>query len=154
MTTHSFCRVVLIVLAAPAVGGCSAAQDQRPKLVPVRGVVRYNGKPLDAARVTFTNAALGISAYALTGPDGTFTLTTFQPGDGAAPGKYQIAVTKAQDAGPGAKSAVPVFRPGAAPHPRWLIPPKYGNPATSGLTAEVTEADAKEIVVELHGSAP
>ncbi|HEY1378036.1 MAG TPA: carboxypeptidase-like regulatory domain-containing protein [Gemmataceae bacterium] len=155
MTAHRFCRAALLVLAATAAGGCSAKpyQDQRPKLVPVRGVVKYNGKPLDGARVTFTNTAAGISAYALTDAGGKFTLTTFEPGDGAAPGHYQIAVTKAQDVGhPTEKTAPPVFRSGGAPHPRWLIPQKYGNLATSNLSADVGESGNDDIVVELRGS--
>jgi hypothetical protein len=155
MTAHRFCRIALIVLAVPAAGGCSAKhyQDQRPKLVPVHGVVRFNGKPLDGARVTFTNTAAGISAYGLTDAAGKFTLTTFEPGDGAAPGHYQIAVTKALETGhPTAKDAPPIFRPGGAPRPRWLIPQKYGNLATSKLSAEVAEGGNDEIVVELRGS--
>jgi hypothetical protein len=156
MTAHRFCRIALIVLAAPAAGGCSAKhyQDQRPKLVPAGGVVRYNGKPLDGAHVTFTNTAAGISAYAVTDAEGKFTLTTFEPGDGAAPGHYQITVTKVQETGhPTAKTAPPVFRPGGAPRPRWLIPQKYANLATSGLTADVADGGSEQIVVELRGSA-
>ena len=156
MTAHRICRIALIVLAVPAAGGCSAKpyQDHRPKLVPVRGVVRFNGKPLDGARVTFTNTAAGISAYGLTDTEGKFTLTTFEPGDGAAPGHYQITVTKAVETGHRtAKSAPPVFRSGGAPHPRSLIPQKYGNLTTSNLTAEVADGENDEIVVELRGSA-
>jgi hypothetical protein len=156
MIARRFCGIALIVLTAVAVGGCSAKpyQDHRPKLVPAGGVVRYNGKPLDGARVTFSNTALGVSAYGVTDAQGKFTLTTFEPGDGAAPGHYQITVSKAIETGhPTAKTAPPVFRPGGAPHPRSLIPQKYGNLATSNLTADVPDAGTDEIVVELRGSA-
>jgi len=154
MISHRFCRVTLMVLAAAACG-CSAKpyQDHRPKVVPVSGVVRYNGKPLDGARVTFTNSAAGISAYALTDAQGKFTLTTFEPGDGAAPGHYQITVTKAiEPVRAAAKTAPPIFRSGGAPQPRWLIPQKYSNLATSKLSADVAETGNDEIVVELQGS--
>jgi hypothetical protein len=154
MKAHRVCRILLIVLAAPAVGGCSAdPMPQRPKLVPVHGVVRFNGKPLEAARVTFSHTTAGVSAYGDTDAEGKFTLTTFQPGDGATPGKYQVAVVKAQVTGhPTAPNMPPVFRPGAAPHPRWLIPQKYANLATSGLTAEVNEAGDNEVVLDLKGA--
>src|SRR5262245_17715200 len=155
MMAHRFCRIALIVLAAAAAGGCSAKpyQEHRPKVVPVSGMVRYNGKPLDGARVTFSNTAAGISANGLTDAQGKFTLTTFEPGDGAAPGHYQITVTKAVETGhPTAKTAPPIFRSGGAPRPRWLIPPKYGNLATSNLAADVADGGNDEIVVELHGS--
>jgi hypothetical protein len=156
MISQRFCRIALMVLAAPVACGCSAKpyQDHRPKTVPVNGVVRYNGKPLDGARVTFTNSAAGISAYALTDAQGKFTLTTFEPGDGAAPGHYQITVTKAIETGhPTAKTAPPIFRSGGAPQPRWLIPQKYSNLATSKLSADVAESGNDEIVLELQGSA-
>jgi hypothetical protein len=156
MTAHRFYFIAVMVLFAPATCGCSAKpyQDQRPKVVPVHGVVRFNGKPLDGARVTFSNTAAGISAYGVTDAEGKFTLTTFEPGDGAAPGHYQITVSKAVETGrPTAKTAPPVFRSGGAPHPRSLIPQKYGNLATSKLAADIAEAGNDEIVVELSGSA-
>ena len=131
--------------------------DQRPKLVPVHGIVRYNGKPLDGARVTFTPAAGGAAAYGDTDAEGKFTLTSFEPGDGAVPGHHHVTVVKAQEVSQhlAEKTAPPVFRAGGgAPHPRWLIPQKYSNLATSGLSADVNETGDNEIVVELKGSAP
>jgi hypothetical protein len=152
MTACRVCRIALAVSGLAAVGGCAADGPQRPKVVPVNGVVRFNGRPLDGARVTFTSAAGGISAYGVTDAEGKFTLTTFLPGDGAVPGKHQVTVVKAEEVGhPTAKTAPPVFRPGGAPHPRSLIPPKYGNLATSGLTAEVSEAGDNEVVLDLRG---
>jgi hypothetical protein len=148
-------RVVLIILAASVSSGCASKpyEAQRPKLVPVHGVVRYNGKPLDAARVTFAHAATGVSAYGVTDAEGKFTLTSFEPGDGAPPGKYQVAVSKAQETvHRPANGGPPVFRPGGAPRPHWLIPPRYANLATSKLTADVGEAGSDEIILDLNGS--
>jgi hypothetical protein len=156
MKVRNACLIGAIVLSLPAVGGCAANpnQEHRPKLVPVHGVVRFNGQPLEGARVTFTNPEAKLSAYGLTDADGKFTLTTFTDGDGAAPGPQKIAVTKVQETGhPTAKTAPPAFRRGGAPRPRWLIPFEYSNPETSGLTAQVAESGNDEIVVELKGSA-
>src|SRR5947209_5598292 len=154
MTVPRFCRVLVVLLTVTAAGGCSVEPvSQRPKVVPARGVVRFNGKPLDGARVTFAHVTAGVSAYAVTDAEGKFTLTTFQPGDGAAPGKYQVAVIKAQEPERhGAKDAPPIFRSGGAPHARALIPQKYGNLTTSGLTAEVAENRDNDIVLELKGT--
>jgi hypothetical protein len=147
------CRVVSIVLATVA-GGCSHHQDNRPKLVPVHGVVRLNGKAVDGARVDFHNATSEKpSAYATTDAEGKFTLTTYENGDGATPGKYRIAVTKAQEAGRHEqKTAPPVFRGGGgAPKPKWLIPHQYSNPNTSNLTRDIEDGENPEIVLELKG---
>src|SRR5437764_1920108 len=134
MIAHRVGRLFLILLAAPALGGCATEPpSQRPKVVPAHGVVRYNGKPLEGARVTFAHTTAGVSAYAVTDAEGKFTLTTFQPGDGAAPGKYQLAVIKTQEPERhGAKDAPPIFRSGGAPHARAHIPQQYGNQTTSG----------------------
>src|SRR5689334_14417891 len=75
--------------------GCADKPD-RPRVVPVKGRVLYNGQPLAGAHVTFTNGAAKRSAYARTDADGKFTLTTFEPGDGAVPGKQQVSVSKVQ----------------------------------------------------------
>jgi hypothetical protein len=153
MKPASACRVVAIVLATVA-GGCSGHhQDNRPKLVPVHGVVRLNGKPVDGARVDFHNASPDKpSAYATTDAEGKFTLTTYENGDGAAPGKYRIAVTKAQEAGRHQeKTAPPMFRQGGAPRPKYLIPPQYSNPATSNLSHEIVDGENPEIVLDLKG---
>ena len=84
--------------------------------------------------------------------EGKFTLTTFKPGDGATPGMQQVTVSKAEETGrPTAKTAPPVFRPGAAPRPRWIIPQRYAHAQTSGLTREVTENGDNDIVLDLQG---
>jgi hypothetical protein len=154
-SAYKVCRIALLALAAAAAGGCSAQQAPRPKPVPVHGLVRYNGKPLDGAHVIFTNTEAGLSADGTTDADGKFSLTTFRPDDGAVPGHYHVTVTKAQaPTRHGAANAPPVFRPGGgAPHPRWLIPQKYANLATSGLTADVADGGSEQIVVELRGPA-
>ncbi len=154
MTGANVRLMVLTVFGLPAIIGCSANhnQDHRPKLVPVHGVVRYNGKPVDGARVTFTNSTAGTMAYGQTDAEGKFTLTTFTAGDGAAPGPQKIAVTKIQETTHPTSSAPPAFRHGAgAPQPKWLIPYIYANPETSGLTAEVKDGANDEIVLELKG---
>jgi hypothetical protein len=148
------CGVVAIVLVVANVGCSGHHQDNRPKLVHVHGVVRLNGKPVDGARVDFHNTAPDKpAAYATTDAEGKFDLTTYEPGDGAAPGKYRIAVTKAQEAGRHEqKTAPPMFRGGGgAPKPRWLIPQRYSNPNTSNLSQDIVDGENPEIVLDLKG---
>ncbi|HEX4592208.1 MAG TPA: carboxypeptidase-like regulatory domain-containing protein [Gemmataceae bacterium] len=148
-------RLLSIVLLPAVVAGCSDPPGHHPRfpLVPVHGVVRLKGKPVEGARVTFHNTEKGVSAYGVTDAEGRFTLTTFLPGDGAVPGREQITVTKAEESGHAtAKTAPPVFRTGRAPRPRWLIPQRYSSPLTSGLMRDVSETGDNEIVLDLEGS--
>jgi hypothetical protein len=145
-------QVVSLLLLA----GC--AQDpwkaKRPKVVRAGGRVLYNGQPLEGAHVTFTNAAANVSAYARTGADGKFTLTTFEQGDGAVPGKQQISVSKVEftsHADPNVDRTATV-KQSPAPERRWVVPQHYGSVTTSGLTAEVPEGGKEDILVELHES--
>jgi hypothetical protein len=158
MNAHRLFRACVAVLGLAAAAGCGGDKPkwQRPKPVHAGGVVRLNGQPLESALVTFTNPTLGVSASGRSDAEGKFTLTTFEQGDGAVPGKYKVSVSKVI-APPGLvdKTAAPVMRRAGAPpapQPRWLIPKRYGNAETSGLTAEVSEAGSSEIVLELHGS--
>jgi len=155
MNPRKFFRVLAPVVSLLVTVGCSKDKGDRPKVVPVSGRVLYNGQPLAGAHVTFTNPTAKRSGYAKTDADGKFTLTTFEPGDGAVPGKQQLSVSKVQiisHAEPGVdRTATTVKFPG--PERRWLIPERYGSVTTSGLTAEVTEDGKNEIVVELKGAA-
>lgn len=152
-------RWLPLALATLTATGCSSSSGPRPglpRVVPARGVVRYNGQPLAGATVTFTNTSAQVAASGLTDADGRFTLTTFTPGDGAVPGKHLVVVTKVESTGQNQltdKSAAPVFRPGGAPPPhRWVIPQRYANPQTSGLTADISESGDNNVALELKGT--
>ena len=137
--------------------GCSRDTGNRPKVVPVRGVVLFNGQALAGAHVTFTNAQLQLSSYARTDADGKFALTTFEPGDGAAPGPQTVSVSKVQvvtHVDPNVDRTTMLPREKLKePERRWLIPERYGSMATSGLTAEVSERGKNDVVLELSGNA-
>ncbi len=80
--------------------GCSGGPDSGlivPQ--PVSGKIVYDGKPVAGVRVTFIPGDAPMvpriphNPYGVTNADGTFTLTTFQEGDGAAEGGYQIVIS-------------------------------------------------------------
>jgi hypothetical protein len=65
--------------------------------VPVRGVVTLNGKPVEAATVTFYavgDERDGRNAMGTTDKQGEFRLSTLGKDDGALPRRYKVVVTK------------------------------------------------------------
>src|SRR3954471_14539562 len=87
------CCLVGILVFTAGFAGCASESDEPPppigETVEVKGrVLLSNGDPLTAGRVVFV-AADGISPPASgdVGPDGSFALTTQNPGDGAVPGQ-------------------------------------------------------------------
>jgi hypothetical protein len=131
-----FCTVALAALIS---AGC----DSKPQLVPAGGTVTYQQKPVPEADVIFVPDAGGAPVIGRTDGQGRFTLTTDgQPG--AFPGSYQIGITavrqlrKVSDAEAASMTTEQIY----ANH-EWVIPKKYNNLISSGLTATVTEDPAK-----------
>lgn len=112
--------------------GCGGTTEQVSNLlkpVPVKGTVTYKGKPLTGGAVRFEPEDGGREAAGNIEPDGSFTLTTFQAGDGAVAGKHRVAVDPPADK---LKS----------------IPAKYKSATSSGIVMEVSP-DKTEYVVDL-----
>jgi hypothetical protein len=94
-------HLLLLTAAAPACVGCGSSS------VPVRGVLRVDGKPLTGAFVTFNAQDPGCKdAHGSTDADGAFRLSTVRPGDGVMPGFYKITVQYSEPVAvpPGLKS--------------------------------------------------
>jgi hypothetical protein len=128
--------------------GCGGASTG-PELVPVSGVVTYNGAAIRGANVIFHPAEVAsgtLAGQAVTDEEGRFEMRTHAGGGkfrpGLAPGKYQIAITKLD------KAAIATT---LAP-PKDLLPRKYGNPKTSGLTADVDQGRENEFEFALSGN--
>jgi hypothetical protein len=129
--------------------GCSGSSGDRPKTVPVTGTVIYNGEPIEGAHVTFFSPDKSVTAFARTGSDGTFKLTTFDEGDGAVVGTHKVSIMKREIIGdvpastytgegdPPANYEELEDQP--ALETRSILPAQYSNVETSNLTAEVTE---------------
>jgi hypothetical protein len=108
----------LAILAAVFVAGCG---DGRPTIVPVSGVVLVDGKPVTEGVIRIRPDA-AMSAAGRIGPDGRFSLTTFESGDGCVPGTHPVEVF--------------AFEPRAGGY-FWLAPKKYSEP-NSGLSITIS----------------
>ena len=112
-------------------GGCTRADVGR-----VAGKVTLDGQPVPEGSVVFQNTDRGISVNADLQADGTYVARTYNLA-GLPPGSYQVAVTP-HKFGTG---EVPLVQAPGAPPPATVIPPKYHDVATSGLTATVKTGD-------------
>jgi hypothetical protein len=144
--------IVLCVCALFILSGCSS-EPQRPPTYPVTGTVTLKGRPLEGARVVFISTSpAGQPASGISDKDGLYRLTTFDAGDGALVGSYGVKVAKydnwhADEPAEEIKE-IPyeeeqdlVFAVDEKPHPvaKNVLPKKYENEGTSGLTHTVTE---------------
>ena len=89
----------LLVFAGLTVGllGCGQATEDanRAKTVEAVAIVTHKGAPVEGATVVFEPAASQPrGAMGLTDASGKAILRTYDAGDGAIPGAYQVAITK------------------------------------------------------------
>lgn len=129
-------RLLAVAVALLATTGCG---DGRPRRVPVAGKVLIDGKPLTqgAIRVLPGNARQASSPI---GPDGSFKLTTFTPGDGCVPGTHRVEIIASEIKG---SNRV------------WLVPVKYGDARTSGLSLTVSGPTADAFIdLKWNGETP
>ncbi len=136
---HPWVGMLLVLLFVTCVVGCS----QGLPMVPVKGKVTWQGEALESGTVTFhpEQIAVGLPKRPATGllqPDGTFSLTTFTADDGAIEGSYQVTVHSYSSTPADSHSDTQIGKY------IWAIPQRFGDPAKSGLTAEVTVDVTKE----------
>jgi len=125
-------------------GGCGG--PSRPPLAPVQGKITYGGQPVPQGVVTFYPKE-GRSATGRIQPDGTYCLTTFEPGDGAVIGQHKVTIEAVRftNIGSPPKSFEDEIRQAQEktppsshpPEPHWLVPPRYAKRETTPLTFEV-----------------
>lgn len=116
--------------------GCSSSISA-PRTAPVRGAVRFKGKPVAGVTVTFhpqfNMGSVKFAPSGLTGNDGSFTLSTTMPGDGAPPGEYAVTFEKLQVQSDRKNSGIEMEVD--------LWKGKYGNPETSGIRVQIQKGE-------------
>lgn len=88
MTTRRVLFVVSLCTFSLLIVGCGPS---RPKVVRVSGQVLIDGEPVADASVQFVPTGAR-AAQGQTDAQGQFTLTTFEEGDGCAPGVHRVVV--------------------------------------------------------------
>jgi hypothetical protein len=139
-------RAAALILVFAA--GCSGA-----KLGQVSGVVTVDSVPVSTGTIMFVPAD-GKAAVGSIGAGGRFTLTTFQPDDGALVGSHKVTIHATKV---GAGTMVPasfeeemkgmkgkVLVPGRV---EWIVPEKYSQLATTDLTATVVPGNQ---TIDIH----
>lgn len=122
--------IALLAMLAPLAVGCG---DGRPQRVPVSGKVLIDGAPLTQGALRFKPDEGRVATGAI-GPDGTFALMTYEPGDGVVTGRHAVTVHASEELNDGSI--------------RWFVPKKYHHAATSGLSQTV-EGPTDDLVIEL-----
>ncbi len=127
-------RFAVCSLLVSSLLGCGPTS----KTVPIRGQVTYQGKPLSQGTIMYVprDRAAGRQARGEIKSDGSFELTTFQPGDGALIGDYDIAIVSLK-AHPGEPSREEIEAMGGIIQRGSAIPERYGDPSSSGLSDSV-----------------
>jgi hypothetical protein len=145
-------RLLGAMILAAALTGCGRG-PARPAVFPAGGIVRYQGHPLSGAQVSFLVPGVPRLSTGITDEQGRFTLTTFEPGDGAVAGDQVVIVSLPReraksDSEQDYAAAMQALRKPVAQ--RRGPAAKYANPATSGLRETVTADGSNQFVVELR----
>lgn len=140
----------ILLLASLTAAGCN--RSDRAELAPVTGTVTYDGTPLPSGKIIFETAGARPAIGAI--EDGQIVeVTTYELNDGAPVGSHKISIQSVAVAGAGGSGATPTdfnTDPAAYMATSSLIPAKYGNPAKSGLTAEVEPGMMNRFEFELE----
>ena len=142
-------RVLVFTTVGLWVAGLSGCgpRTRLEGLAPVEGTVTFRGKAVEGATVVFVPATAGKrAAIGTTDATGRFRLTTKDPGDGAFPGPYAIAVSKTEASGGLSAAEAEAWsrkrenfgKYPPAPTITEHLPGRYKAATTSGFQATVT----------------
>jgi hypothetical protein len=120
--------------------GCSLAGCGGADYLPVSGAVTLDGKPVAGAAVAFVPVEDGPVGNAITDAEGRFDLNTVNE-RGVLAGNYRVGVVLQEvGAWAGDPTGTSGSPPPGAPPPKWIVPYRYASPETSGLAADVRDA--------------
>lgn len=121
--------------------GCGS----QPETFVVTGqVVLNDGTPLQFGTIETLSVEKRVNARGTIQPDGTFSLTTFNEGDGAVPGEHRVVIIQTTSTPFAASSAV-----GMRHSHGHEIAAKYRNFSTSGLSFTVVPDSTNEVLLRV-----
>lgn len=126
--------------------GCSSSErlKGRVPVSPVTGTISFKGNPVEGAIVNFVSLDGNPVATGKTESMGKYSLTTYDPEDGAGLGEYVVLVTKVKIPQKTPDSAEDSGYPGAKNLSQHLLPEQYSNRLKSPLHATVTEESSSK----------
>lgn len=134
-------RSVALFVVVSSIVLFSGCGPSRPATYPVKGkVVFENNEPCQIGTIEFRSLDHMVTARGTIEKDGSFTLTTWEPGDGAVAGSHQIIVQQliiTEDLS---------FK--SHNHGK-RVPPRYGDYATSGIKVTVKDQPSNDLVITL-----
>jgi len=123
-------RACLLALSATTLAAF-ACGSSGPAMGRVSGTVTYKGKPVPKGTVSFLPTTPGArNATGEIHPDGSYSLQTENPNDGAQVGEYSVTIFSHDE-------PVLDYVPTKPVPKKILTPQKYEKPDTSGLKATV-----------------
>jgi hypothetical protein len=139
---HSMARLFIFGGALVWLSGCGSSNNL--DVYPVKGKITFEGQPMKGGgAISFvpTGGQAGAQGGGEIKEDGTYELTTYEPGDGSIPGDFRVVITqvtvKEPETSPDGSAPIPVDGPNVAPADQ--IPQIYSDFANSPLTAKVEE---------------
>lgn len=122
-----FRNLLLLVSMVTQVVGCGMSDNPT-----VTGTITTtDGQVVSGGRITFTSVSPPISASSRIAPDGSYELSSVEPGDGAPAGHYKVAIISKISSAGGDRNGRSVATS------KSLVHEKYADIETSQLTAEV-----------------
>ena len=133
--------IIVLCCACFTFGGCNSKTEF--ETAPAVGRVTLDGKPVVSGSVVFTPPQ-GWPARGELDAEGRFTLTTYEPDDGAIVGPHEIVVIAQTGPDPNEH-----FERALSAPTKWLIPERYGSRKSSGLVYDVKSGEANDVTLEL-----
>lgn len=161
MTSLTDIGVLFAAISLAGLGCLSGCGNgvKTPPTSAVTGTVRFQGKPLEGAEISFMTTGASRAASGITNEKGEFTLSTFGQKDGAIPGEHRVTVRLSQlpdfqkKSYPDSKAFETARREaeseGQSVKSVSLIPERYSIADKSGLNAHVEAGKKNAFVFEL-----
>lgn len=130
---YGWAYLVLTLCAAVVSLGCG---EDGPKMATVSGTVNYKGQPLKKGKIQFEPES-GRTAYGEIVEGQIKNVKTYEPGDGAVVGTHRVSIY-AFVRDPVGMEIVPS-----------MIPERYNDPSTSGVTEVIESGSKNELQIEL-----